>query len=97
MVKPAKTNRAAAPRLGRHQAVGLDAPLREFLAWVAFSPRTYAEAMEAWGSHCPRFTVWEDALAAGLIAVASPTGGRAAIDTARVCLTATGQAALDGG
>jgi hypothetical protein len=43
------------------------APLRELLVWVARCPRTYADAMEAWRSSCPRFTVWEDALEAGLI------------------------------
>jgi hypothetical protein len=37
------------------------AAMREFLVWVAFRPRTYADTMEAWGSHCPRFTLWEDA------------------------------------
>jgi hypothetical protein len=41
----------------------------EFLDWVARRPRTYAEAMDAWRTSCPRLTVWEDALAAGLIRV----------------------------
>jgi hypothetical protein len=41
--------------------------LLEFLTWVASRRRTYAEAMEAWRSSCPRHTVWEDALADGLI------------------------------
>jgi hypothetical protein len=41
--------------------------MREFLAWVVSRPRTYSEAMEAWRSSCPRHTVWEDALADGLI------------------------------
>lgn len=39
----------------------------EFLHWVASRRRTYAEAMEAWRSTCPRHTVWEDALGDGLI------------------------------
>lgn len=39
----------------------------EFLGWVSSRPRTYAEAMEAWRSTCPRHTVWEDALIDGLI------------------------------
>jgi hypothetical protein len=43
----------------------------EFLSWVANRPRTYAEAMEAWRSTCPRHTVWEDALIDGLIRVES--------------------------
>jgi hypothetical protein len=45
------------------------APTLELLRWLAERPRTYAETMEAWTSHCPRLTVWEDALAAGLVRV----------------------------
>jgi hypothetical protein len=41
----------------------------EFLEWVSSRRRTYAEAMEAWQSHCPRQTIWEDALIEGLIQV----------------------------
>jgi hypothetical protein len=65
--------------------------MREFLVWVTFRPRTYADTMEAWGSHCPRYTLWEDALDLGLIVVepglpsSSGVGlsdlGRAALDT----------------
>jgi len=66
------------------------APLRELLVWVAFKPRTHAEAMQAWQSHCPRFSVWEDALAGGLIELepAREYGGEA------VRLTCSGRAAL---
>ena len=45
------------------------APTLELLAWVATRERSYAETMEAWRSHCPRLTVWEDALADRLVAV----------------------------
>lgn len=45
--------------------------MREFLSWVATRPRTYAEAMEAWQSSCPRHTVWEDALMERFIQVKS--------------------------
>jgi hypothetical protein len=45
--------------------------MREFLSWVSSRRRTYAEAMEAWRSTCPRYTVWEDALVGGLIQVES--------------------------
>jgi hypothetical protein len=41
--------------------------MREFLEWVVFRPRTYADVLEAWQSHCPRFTLWEDALERQLI------------------------------
>jgi hypothetical protein len=58
------------------------APTLELLRWLAERPRTYAETMEAWTSHCPRLTVWEDALAAGLVRV----------DGRDVRLTAAGRA-----
>ncbi len=41
----------------------------EFLTWVADRRRTYDEAMEAWQSHCPRQTIWEDAIIDGLIQI----------------------------
>src|SRR5262249_6634189 len=64
---------------------------REFLTWVASRRRTYAEAMEAWRSSCPRLTAGEDALLGGLIEIAS--GGP--LPHAEVTLTATGRAVLD--
>ena len=48
--------------------------LRDFLEWVADGSRSYAEAMEAWRSSCPRFTIWEDALANGLMALKCGVG-----------------------
>ncbi len=39
----------------------------DLVEWVAASPRTYAEVMEAWRTSCPRLTVWEDALDGGLL------------------------------
>jgi hypothetical protein len=42
---------------------------RDLLHWLARTPRTYVETMEAWRSSCPRLTIWEDALADGLVAV----------------------------
>lgn len=41
--------------------------LVQFLLWIAARPRTYAETMEAWRTHCPRLSAWEDATANGLI------------------------------
>ncbi len=73
----------------------IGAPLREFLVWVARRPRTYAEAMEAWRSHCPRFTVWEDALAAKLIRCEPAPGQH--FGEAPVTLTGEGRAALAAG
>ena len=49
--------------------------------------------MEAWGSHCPRFTVWEDALEAGLVVLDTAPGP---LGSARVRLTPRGRAGLTG-
>jgi hypothetical protein len=45
------------------------APLTlDFLHWLAAGPRPYAEVMDVWRTSCPRLTVWEDAIDAGLVA-----------------------------
>jgi hypothetical protein len=73
-------------------AVTLEGLTRQLLVWAAAKPRTYAEAMESWSSWCPKLSIWEDALEAGLIQVVpAPGQGRAA---AAVQLTARGRAAL---
>jgi hypothetical protein len=63
----------------------------EFLNWVSSRPRTYAEAMEAWRSTCPRNSVWEDALIGGLIQI--ETGGT--MNQSKVILTPRGRSILD--
>jgi hypothetical protein len=65
--------------------------LLQFLDWIASRPRTYAEAMEAWRSSCPRHTVWEDALSDRLIQVT----GDGSWQQAQVTLTPKGRALLD--
>lgn len=55
----------------------------QLLAWIDERGRTYAETMEAWHSHCPRLTVWEDALADGLVQVVRSGGESRVIVTAR--------------
>jgi hypothetical protein len=45
------------------------APTLQLLEWIDERDPSYAETMEAWHSHCPRLTIWEDALADGLIEV----------------------------
>lgn len=65
----------------------------QFLAWVADRPRTYAEAMEAWRSTCPRLSIWEDALGDGLVRLEAGRGG---LSGCRVSLTARGRALLNG-
>ena len=62
----------------------------QFLAWVASGPRTYADAMDAWRSSCPRLTIWEDALADGLIRI-EPNGTP---EQARIRLSERGMAVL---
>jgi hypothetical protein len=62
----------------------------QFLDWVAMRPRTYAEAMEAWRTSCPRLSVWEDALIGGLIQFAGEPS-----QPAKVVLTARGKEALE--
>jgi hypothetical protein len=68
----------------------VSAPMLDFLAWVGRAPRTYADVMEAWRSSCPRFTVWEDALRAGLVQVERAPGRPFGED--RIALTTQGQA-----
>jgi hypothetical protein len=57
----------------------------QLLEWVGERTRSYPETLEAWKSSCPRLTIWEDAVADGLVRVArgrvelTPTGER------RVC------------
>jgi len=54
------------------------------LDWAAERPRGYRETIEVWRSSCPRLTVWEDALAYGLVRVRN----------GRVTLTPRGEASL---
>lgn len=61
----------------------------QFLEWVAARPRRREDVLEAWQSSCPRFPVWEDARADGLVRQAGGAQGEN-----RVELTATGRRAL---
>jgi hypothetical protein len=63
----------------------VSASTRELLTWVASRDRTYAEAMEAWRTHCPRLAVWDDAVTDGLVRASR----------GRVVLTPRGRALLD--
>jgi hypothetical protein len=69
-----------------------DALTRQFLAWIAARPRSYAEAIDAWRTTCPRLTIWEDAVSDGLVRVNG--GGRR--DQATVTITERGRALLNG-
>jgi hypothetical protein len=65
--------------------------MREFLTWVSSRRRTYAEAMEAWRTSCPRHAVWEDALFDNLIQIE----GDGALGQSEVVLTTRGRAILE--
>jgi hypothetical protein len=62
---------------------------QQFLAWVAEAPRSYAEA-EAWRRSCPHLSIWEDAIADGLIRFENG----ASMKEARLVLTPAGRARL---
>ena len=62
---------------------------RQLLEWIASGTHTYEDALDTWRSSCPRHTIWEDAVLAGLI---DRAGQRNAILT----LTQRGRALLDG-
>jgi hypothetical protein len=57
---------------------------RDLLEWLAAAPRSYGETIECWRTSCPRLSIWEDALADGLVRVRA----------GRVELTAGGEAVL---
>jgi hypothetical protein len=65
-----------------------DAELLELVAWVSRQPRTYPEAIDVWKTHCPRHSLWENALADGLIRIVR-NGGES-----QVALTAKGETLL---
>ena len=66
--------------------------MREFLEWIAGRPRTYAEAMAAWRTTCPRHAVWEDASIDGLIQLEAGC----CLAQSPVVLTLRGRAVLHG-
>ena len=49
-------------------SVTLEPLIADFVAWLATEERSYAEALEAWRTNCPRLTVWEEARERGLVA-----------------------------
>jgi hypothetical protein len=62
----------------------------EFLEWIVLRPRTYGDVMEAWRSTCPRLSIWEDAIEAGLIEIErGPLASKCAVS-----ITARGRALL---
>ena len=66
------------------------APLTlDSLAWLATEPRDYIDVMDAWRTSCPRLTVWEDAIDAGLVTRVHRAGR-----PIRIALTSRGEAHL---
>jgi hypothetical protein len=61
----------------------------ELLAWIGQERRTYP-AIEFWKTQCPRHSLWEDAVADGLVEVVR-NGARS-----YVVLSSAGEAALRG-
>jgi hypothetical protein len=72
----------------------LDPLVLDLVEWVALSPRTYMEVMDAWRTSCPRLTVWEDAVDRGYL-VRLPgsalTAGIAVTEAGRAFLLANGR------
>jgi len=71
-------------------AVSNDALTRQFLDWIGQEPRNYVEVMDAWRTSCPRLTIWEDAMNAGLIQRVSGS----TVQDAKVRVTEMGRAYL---
>ena len=62
----------------------------QLLEWIAARPRTYADAIEAWRTSCPRLSVWDDAVIDGLIRTSRDYGAEPT-----VALSAAGRALLE--
>ncbi len=63
-------------------------PVLELLDWIALRRRGYSETLDAWKTHCPRLSAWEDALADRLVEVRRNGDGEPV-----VVLTASGSSA----
>jgi hypothetical protein len=63
----------------------------QLLTWISAEPRTYADAMEAWRTTCPRMPIWEDAVSEGLVEL----DGSGSMRDREVRLSARGRAILD--
>ena len=71
----------------------------DLVEWVAGQRRAYDDVMDAWRTSCPRLTIWEDAVDAGLVRVFSDAElGRAVSVTekGRRFLTECGRECTDG-
>jgi hypothetical protein len=90
LVEVASINPAPVPPVARAENVH---PLTlDFLTWLAARPRSYDETMDAWRTSCPRLSIWEDALADGLVRVVRDCNKADCQDA--VVLTPAGQSLL---
>jgi len=62
----------------------------QFLDWIAATPRTYGDVIDAWRTSCPRLPVWEEAIARGLVRRTNGSPMR----EAKVLITDKGRQAL---
>jgi len=65
--------------------------MQQFLAWLAESPRSYADA-ESWRRSCPHLSIWEDAISGGLMRFENG----ASMSETRLALTPRGREFLKG-
>jgi hypothetical protein len=63
----------------------------QFLEWLSEHPRTYGDVMDAWRTSCPRMSIWEDAMSAGLVCL-----GQGNFRDRNVVLTERGRSLLPG-
>lgn len=49
------------------RTAALEPLICDLLDWLSREPRSRAETLEAWRTSCPRLTVWEDTVEAGLV------------------------------
>ena len=61
-----------------------EALVLDMLEWLATRPRTHRDVMSVWRTSCPRLSIWDDAVDAGLVTQAG----------ARVALSQRGEAYL---
>lgn len=47
----------------------------DLVAWCAVRRRGYDEVLDAWRTGCPRLTVWEEAVARGLLVTQADADG----------------------
>lgn len=69
--------------------------LHDFLAWLAVESRPYSDVMDAWRTSCPRLSIWEDALAEGLVKTERGSGDLAGQIVVK--LTPAGRALVEAG